>query len=331
MIKLYPSFVKMLAFLWVVFTLQSCEPTQPGSWKNELIDKSDREKFHQLNDELFKQLKANDVKQLENIMSKDFIERYNEKRQIEFVSNSAKIANYDLLDEYYVVNRYTNADTIQTGTKGPNSYTITYVGLTHQMYIAFFVPKTGINKYMITAVYCKFDYGWKLSELGVEPYTINGKTASGLFEQAKASYNKNYLVDALNIASSAFTCLRPSSVWKYNNEDEVTTFYNKLLKETGEQYKFPVAIKQVATHPRIIRIFNQTTPEGVFPMIYYQSSIKLADTTAIKQENERVKQVIGQILPGIDQDKKYLLYSVFNEAPNALRSVDHFDITHKLK
>jgi hypothetical protein len=331
MIKLYSSFVKLLAFLWVVFTLQSCEPTQPGSWKNDLINNGDRKKFHQLNDELFKQLKVNDVKQLENIMSQEFINSRNKNRQVEVVSNRAKTADYDLLDEYYVVNRYTDADTIQTSTKGPGSYMITYMGITHQMYIAFFVPKTGINKYMITAVYCKYDYGWKLSELGAEPYTINGKTTPELFEQAKASYNKNYLVDALYISESAFTCARPSSVWKYNNEDAFTSFYNKLLKEASEQYRFPVAIKQVATHPRIIRILNQTTPEGVFPMIYYQSSIKLSDTTAIKQENEQVKQVIDQTLPGIDQNKKYLLYSVFNEVPNAVRSVNHFDITHKLK
>jgi hypothetical protein len=326
-----PSIIKLLAFLWIIFTLQSCEPTQPGSWKNESIDKSDREKFHKLNDELFKQLKVNDVKQLESIMSKEFIDNTYKNRLIELVSNRVKTADYNLLDEYYVVNRYINGDTIKTGTKGISSYTLIYMGIAHQMYISIFVPKEGINKYMITAIYCKYDYGWKLSQLDAEPYTINGKTAPELFKQAKESYAKNYLIDALNTSASAFTCTRPSSVWKYDNEDEFTSFYNKLLKEAGEQYKFPIAIKQVATNPRIIRIFNQTTSEGVFPMIYYLSTIKLKDTTAIKQENENIKKVIDQTLPGIDKDKKYVYYSAFNEAPAAMKTVEHFDMTQKLK
>jgi hypothetical protein len=110
----------------------------------------------------------------------------------------------------------------------------------------------------------------------------------------------------------------------------MSSFYNKVLKEAYGLYRFPLAIKQVPSHPYIIRIFNQTTPEGVFPMIYYISSIKVQDTTAIKQENENIKKVINQTLPGIDQDKKYVLYSAFNKLPSGMK-VDHFDMTAKLK
>lgn len=326
-----PFFIQLPAFLLVIFTLQSCEPTQPGSWKNENIDKSSREKFHKLNDELFKQLKVNDEKQLEYIMSKEFIDEPGKERMIELVSNRVKTADYSLLDEYYTVNRYKDIDTIKTGTTGINSYTLTFLGATHEMYMAFFVPRNITNKYMITAIYCKYDYGWKLTQLELNQYTINGKTAPELYQQAKESYNKNYLVDALNISASAFSCTRPSGIWKYDHEDEFTSFYNMLIKKTSEQYKFPLAIKQVATRPRIFRIFNQTTADGDFPMIYYLSTINLKDTVAIRQENETIKRVIGQTLPGIDQDKKFVYYSAFNELPNGKKTVEHVDMTAKLK
>ncbi|MEZ2335209.1 hypothetical protein AB6735_06220 [Mucilaginibacter sp. RCC_168] len=329
--KSKPSLSRVLGFLLVLATLQSCEPTQPGSWKNEQISNPD--KFHKLNDELLKQLKVNDEKQLENIMSNDFINTLYKNRHIELVSNRVKVNDYILLDEYYVVNRYISGDTISSGVKGPAGYSLTYQGATHEMYFAFFVPKdkTIPNQDMIAAVYCKYNYGWKLSQLDVSRYKVNSKTAPELCDQARECYNKGFLIDALNISSSAIDCSRPSDLWKYNSEEDMSNFYNKVLREAYGQYKFPVAIKQVSTHPRIIRIMNQTTPEGVFPMIYYVSSIKLKDTTAIKQENENIKKMIGQTLPGIDQDKKYVLYSAFNESPSGIKTVDHFDMIAKLK
>ena len=329
--KSKPSLSQVLGLLLIIITLQSCEPTQPGSWKNEQISSPD--KFHQLNTELLKQLKLSDEKELENIMSRDFINVPNRNRQIELVSNRVKANDYSLLDEYYVVNRYISGDTISSGDKGPKGYSLTYQGATHEMYFAFFVPKNKAvpNQDMIAAVYCKYDYGWKLSQLDASGYKVNGKTAPELYDQARECYNKGFLIDALNISSSAIDCSRPSDLWKYNGELEMSDFYNKVLREAYGTYKFPIAIKQVSTHPYIFRIFNQTTPEGVFPMIYYVSSIKLQDTTALKLENENIKTVIGQTLPGINQDKKYVLYSAFNERPAAMKTVAHFDMTAKLK
>lgn len=333
MIKPKPPAFKLFAFLLIIFALQSCEPTQPGSWKNDQISGSDREKFHKLNDELFARLKVNDEKNLESIMSKEFIENAYKNRIIELVSNRVKAADYTLLDEYYTVNRYIDGDTIKAASTSLNSYSVIYQGITHQMYLAFFVPKnkTMANRDMITAVYSKYDYGWKLNDVDVFPYTINGKTAPELYLQAKESYQKGYLMDAFNIASSSIACSRPSSLWKYSNEAEFSYFYNTVMKEAMNHYTFPIIIDQVPTRPRIFRIFNQTTPEGDFPMIYYTSSINLKDANAIKQENDNIKKVIGKTLPGIDQNKKYVLYSAFNEYPNGKRSVDHVDMESKLK
>jgi len=328
-----PSVIRLVTFLLTIFALQSCEPNQPGSWKNEQISDSDREKFHKLTGELFTRLKVNDEKNLETMMSKDFIDNTYKNRSIELVSNRVKAADYILLDEYYTVNRYMDGDTIKAASTTLNSYSVVYQGITHQMYLAFFVPKNKAiaNQDMITAVYSKYDYGWKLNDLDVYPYTINGKTAPELYLQAKESYKKGYLMDAFNIASSSIACSRPSTLWKYSKEAEFSYFYNMVMKEAMNHYTFPIVIKQVPTHPRIFRIFNKTTPEGDFPMIYYLSSVKLKDTIAIRQENEHIRKVIGQTFPGIDQNKKYVLYAAFNEQPNGKKSSDHVDMESKLK
>ena len=86
------------------------------------------------------------------------------------------------MDEYYVINKYKDADTIDSAVPGINGYALKYPGTTQEMYLAFFIPQESNNKYMISFTYAKFDYGWKISDLEVAPYTINGKNRPGALQ-----------------------------------------------------------------------------------------------------------------------------------------------------
>jgi hypothetical protein len=199
------------------------------------------------------------------------------------------------------------------------------------MYIVFFVPKSIPNKYMISAVYCKYDYGWKLSQLDVNPYMLNGQTAPELFEMAKDLYTKKYLFDAVNDMQLAKVCASPYIGWKYEDEGEIYRFYSKVIAEINMKYVYPFTLKQVPTHPRIFSILTRTTPEGIFPVVYYKSTIKLSDTVGLRKENDNIKKEIGKAIPGLDKDKKYVFYDAFNEWPRSDRSVDRYDMPDKLK
>ena len=319
------------SFLLLVIIFQSCSD-QAGTWKNEQIKAGKREDFHELNEQAFKGLKANDPKQLGALLSKELIDQERStNRTIELISNQINDNKYKLLDEYYVVNSYIDADTIKTTSKDVNSYNLEYPGTTREMYIAFFIPVSGENKYLVSLIYCKYNYGWKISQLNESPYTINGKTAPELFKLAKEQYNKKYLIDAVNTLALASTCTAPSAIWHYPCEDDISDFYKKIINEANTRYKFPFTLNQVPTKPQILRIYNQTIPEGTYPMVYYLSHIKLTDTTAIKNENAQIKKVIGVVMPGIDKDKKYVLYSAFNERPGGGRTVEHYDMNDKLQ
>ena len=326
-VKFQPA--KILVFLLVGLLLQSCT-NKPGSWKNDAIKAGKREDFHELNDEVFKGLKANDPKQLNFLMSKELLENSYTNRSIELISNRLNDDNYRLLDEYYVINKFRDYDTIKATGSGNKRYGLNYPGITKEMYIGFFVPAASENKYMITIAYGKYDYGWKISKLDLAPYTINGKTAPELFNLAKSEYEKNYLIDAVNEMSLASTYLKPSEYWQYPQEEEINEFYGKVLNEANEKYKFPFTLTQIATKPRIIRVYNETVPEGSYPMIYYLSAINLKDTVAIKKENENIRKVIGTVMPGIDKNKKYVFYAAFNTGPGGGKTVEHFDITDTL-
>ena len=252
-------------------------------------------------------------------------------RQVDLISNSLKTENYKLLDEYYVVNKYKTFDTINAVPKGVNARKLIYNGIAREMYIAFFVNEAAKDKWLITATYSKYNYGWKLSDLDFAMYTINGKTAPELFEQAKEKYAKNYLVEATNTMQLAGSLLRPSQIWVYNNEKDISGFYARLVNEANAKYKFPIVLEQVPTHPRIFRVFSNEFNNGYYPQINYLSNIKLTDTIALKKENEIVKKKISNIFPGIDKDKAYIVYSIFNEMPSSTKSVDRFNINDKLQ
>lgn len=321
---------KISVFLLFIAILQSCgSPSGPGIYKNEKISSSDQSRFHDLNDKLFAALKTDDEPQLEYIMSQDFIDVTNRKRAVELVSNRFKEDDYKILDEYYVVNRYIHGDTIKSALTG-GKYTVYCPGGVKEMYIAFFVPKHTANQYMITALYCKYDYGWKLSQLETNAYAKNGKSMTALLADAKAAYTKGFLVNALNDGASAINCSRPSSLWKYDNEAEAGEFYSNVLNQVSAKYRVPLPIKGAPTHLEIIRIFTQEDKEGTFPMIYYLTNIKLSDTTAVKKENEVIRKVIDKTIPGIDKDNKYVLYSAFNEWPTGVKTVEHFDMKQKM-
>jgi len=320
-------FSRSFCFLAFAFILHGCDT---GAWKNDQIKADKREDFHLLNAEVFTDLKANNPKHLQHLLSKELIDDRATVRTVELISNHLKANNYSLFDEYYVINKWRDADTIESTAKGMNSYSLYLPGTAKEMYVAFFIPKAAENKWMITTIYAKYDYGWKLSKLDLSPYAINGRTAPELFKLAKDQYDKKYLVDAVNTMALADNCLRPSDVWQYPVETDLRAFYGKIIGEANEQYQFPFTIKQVPTHPRIFRIFNKTNPDGTFPMIYYLSSINLKDTLAIKRENDLIKKVIGKVIPGIDKDKKCLLYAAFNTKPTYNKETDSYYITEKL-
>jgi hypothetical protein len=320
-----------LFILLLVFILQSCSNNLPGVCKNDKIDAGKKSNFQDLTNEAFGYLKINGFKRLKLMMSKEMNQNSYTERVVDRISNHLNDSKYSLFDEYYIVNKYRDADTVKSEGNNINSYRLFYQNPEREMYVAFFLPKNGENKYMISLVFSKFDYGWKISELDVEPYTINGKTGPELFKMAKEAYSKNYLIDAVNLAALANTCMKPVDILQYPDEDELHTFYGQIVNEANDKYKFPFTLTDVSTKPRIIRIFNQTDKKGSFPMIQYLTAINLNDTAAIKNENLQIKKVIGRVMPGVDKDKKYVLYAAFNEKPSSLKEVDRFEMTDKLQ
>ena len=320
--------IKLTGLLLLVIVLQGCME-QPGTWKNDQIKAGKRDDFHELNGQVFKAIKVNDLVAAKLFMSKEMIDNTYTRRSVELVSNGLNDNKYSLLDEYYVVNKWLDNDTINAKSSGINSYDLYYPGTTREMYIAFYVSANSINRFIISTVYAKYNYGWKLSDLDIAPYTINGKTAPELYKLAKEEYNKKYLIAAVNNAALALTCVKPISIWQYPDEGEISDFNSKIINEANQKYKFPFTLNQLPAKPMILKVYNQKSDNGYFPMIYYMTHININDTTAVKLENTQVKKILYKEMPGIEKDTKYVFYEAFNKFPNSSESVDRFDMVDK--
>jgi hypothetical protein len=324
---------KLFCFLLLITILQSCIDEKPGTWSNTQISSGKRDDFHKMNDEALQYLKADDMNKLGFMLSKELLADAYTNRTADLLSNQLKANDFVLLDEYYVVSDSTKGDsiTISSPAGSKDAYHLKYSGSKEEKYIAFFVPKKGLSKSLISIIYNNYDYGWKIFSFDVAPYTINGKTAPQLFEIAKQQFANNHLVSALNTAQLATQCLRPAEIWVYPHEVEINNFYANLVNAANVKYSFPFVLTQIPTHPRIFSVMNQSNDDGSYPEIYYISSIKVADTTAIKKENAEIRKIIGTVMPGIDMDNKYILYSVSNAIPSTTENTPRFDMVDKLQ
>lgn len=317
----------------ITLVLQSCGPDKPGVYRNEQIPSRTASTLHGLNASLLSALKANDPEALENLMSEEMIANRDRLTTSEHASNHMKDADYSLMLEYLVVNDPIQPDsgTIKERSLGVSNFDYVYSKAQHETYIAFFTPKNAPQKWLITATYNKLDYGWKISSLEFNPYAENGRTAPELAKYAADLFQKGDWTDTYITSTCALNCMKPADNWTYVNEGAVQKFSSMALEQAMGKYKFPLFINQVPTKPRIWHVLIERNKEGSFPNISYISSIKLSDTVSLKKENEAVGKAIGQVMPGIDKNNKYIYYSIYNASANGnAYNTGHFDIRQKL-
>ncbi len=326
---LYPKF-KLVAPLCLVFLIQACSPPKPGTYKNDEISSGKRSDFHNLNTTALKYIKANSLKELQLMMSKEMIDNSGNERQVERMSNRLTDNDYDLVEEYYVVAKHKGDDSVAASGTDVNRHKLKFNVAVQEMYFAFFAPKKSDNKYMISLVYSKLSYGWKITKLGLGEYTANGKTGPELAKLAKEEYDKKYLISAANNMQLALSCLNPSPVWEYADTAATDRFYDQVFKEAGKKNRYPIVLTQLPTRPMVLSVSMQRNDTWSAPNVWYMTHISIKDTNEVKKENLEVRKQLSKLLPGIDKDNKYVTYTAFNEFPTASKSVDRFEMTDKL-
>jgi hypothetical protein len=323
---LNPKF-KLLAVVCLVFSLQACSPPKPGVYKDDQISSGQRSDLHDLNKSALNYIKANSLKELQLMMSKEMLGNSGNEHLVELMSNRLTDNPYDIVEEYYVVGKHKAKDSLAASGTDVNRHVLKLDTSANETYYVFLAPKKSDNKYMISLVFAKLSYGWKITQMDLAEYTINGKTAPELAQLARQEYDKKYLVNAVNNMSLAVKCSNPSVLWAYPDLNANGEFYSKVLDEANKKYRYPMTLEQLPTRPMVLSISMQRNDTWTAPEIWYMTHISIKDTNEVKKENLQIRKLLSKMLPGIDKDNKYVLYDAFNEFPTASKSVDRFEMT----
>ena len=326
---------KILLVILAVSFLTGCKLGTFKMWKNDNIDSKKKEQIKALNDKLFLAITSNDVASIKELISDKLLEKSgsNLEQLIYQVSISFQSDNYRVLDEYNVINSKINMNTtLPANLSNDNDYVLKYVALNKESYVSLLLP-TGLNNDLLfTVIYGKYGNQWKINILQFGQYSLFGKTAPEYYKLAKEKYEKSHLIDAINYIEISRQCLRPSAseLFQYQKEKDINEFYEKVMKEIHSKFTLPLTLENIKTKPKIFRIYPEMIDEGIFPMVFYLSEISLKDTMSLKFENEKVKMEVSKLFTGIDKDKKYVFYSVFNEFPNDNKKVERYGFIDKL-
>ncbi len=319
----------------LIIGIQSCNIGATGIWKDEQIEQSLKNEIELLDKQVIEAVITNNTDLLKSLMSDILLENSgdNIEQLIEQASNAIPNKDYKVLNQYHTINSATGiGNTIMSGVSGLNDYVIHYQALNDEMFISLLIPKSKLDEFIITNIYGKYPDGWKLNILQLGQYKVNGKTAPELYTEAKAIYEKGYLVDATNIMFLSSRVVNPATIfWKYQKEDEMKAFYEKVFTEINSKYKFPMTLDDLDSKPQILAIYSQRIEDAYYPIIEYYTKLDLEDTVKTKAEFEKVHLEMVKTFTGIEKNKDYILYKAFSEMPDGKKLVSTYGFVKELK
>ena len=315
-----------------VSLLFSCQPPPPGAWRNQQIDADKRAFFADLNNKFFAAVKADKKSDVEALLSAEMLEFTNLPERIDHVGNYLKSNGFKLADEFYLVNIKKGINTVDVAQNGIRNYRqLNYNAIEKEMYIAYFVTNPPGDQKVLTLAYAKAKYGWRIFGITLNTMRIGGFDGRELFIKAKQALANGYLFDAYTLSAQAIECSMPGADMKYPAIDSVSYFASEVVNLANKHALADPLIKGVSTGPRIFRVLNRDISGQTIQAIYYLSQIKLNNTAALRAEYNQVRKNIEQTLPGATKNKKYLLFSAFNERPSATKNENNVDFIDTLK
>ena len=324
---------RILLLFITIFLFQSCNIGTSGTNSNENIDHEKRQEIKRLNDKLFKAIMNNDTKGVRALLADGLVEKNGKEidDMIKQISTSFPSKSYRILDEYNVQNSTTGINnTIPTGTKD-SDLVINYLAMNKDMYVSLLIPNGHDNELLLTAIYGKYGDQWKINILYGGQYSLLKKSPSDYYKLAQENYNRSYLIDAINYLSLAKQCLRPANdIIKYQNENEINSFYDKLIKEASSKFTLPLTLETVTSKPKVYSIHPEVIKEGYVPIIDYFTSLSLEDTIAISAEKNKMKKEISKLFTGIYNDKEGVFYRAFSEFPDGDKPRKYYRMLDKI-
>ena len=307
---------KLLSITVLVVLLSAC--TISESKKDNQIDPVIKNQIHKLNKQIVNALVENKPENVLSICSDKMLKKKEEiKVLMQLLKGNINNNQFKILNEYYQKNAARkHIGVVNSGKTSNHDYQIRFDSRNNEMYVLVGYFEDSMVQKCFTFIYGKNGNDWKLNNLQGGILKIMQKDAVDWYELAKSDYKKGYMMDAVCKIGLSTQLLKPANqMWKYQKENEIQTFEQKITKQTYTSYKFPITVESVKTKPVIFRVFLQAMDHGYYPLILYTTSIDLKDIPKLSEECNKIHDDIGKLFNGIKENNKLILYRPSNAIP----------------
>ncbi len=223
--------------------------------------------------------------------------------------------SYNVFREYYVENSNDFASIKIADGKNEDAFKINLNALTKETYISMLQLNDSNYSEILTLVYGHYKTGWKINILQIGGYSIKGKNCQDFYKDARRLYVDHDLTDALLTMTLSDMDSKLFPGFKFDNEEEMKAFHDKLQDSINRKYPLPYTLAQVSTKPQIFRVRYELVNDGWYLMISYLTKTPISDTLSLKKENNEIQKNITDEFAGVYEHNKLIVYKAFNEFP----------------
>jgi hypothetical protein len=327
----------MIRFIILLFSATLCV-TAFGKGENTVkhgkqIDPKTKETIYKLNEQVCKYFADNDYPNLSKLFSDKLKSAVTQDFKDQFVprvGSSMKGKKHAIFDEFEIQNNVPDSPVVVNGGTGEYEYTVNFIAEKGESYFVMLTVGDTVNEIMLSVLYHKNGEKWEVNILRAENYSLSKKNAVDLFEQARKLKYSGDLMDGLNILGAAVDCSSPvGQLFKYKIAEHLRDFADTLNFETKKKYTLPMKVEQVTTKPNIFNVHCELVEGQLVPIIFYQTSLFIKDTNALKLENEELHQKIGDIFTGMDKNNNMIIYRTYNDIPDGKTTPYYFNFIKK--
>ena len=195
------------------------------------------------------------------------------------------------------------------------SFQFTPVGSESYIYIYTFPGKIDGNRYLACLVFDKEETDWKLCELKITPICYHNLYATDYRWRVKELMDRGDYVNAKLYANIEAGLLQFSNKCNFHYELE-----NVMIQQTvaaveafDKKFSLPVTIDKIKSLPKIVLINVQLMKGTFYPIVLYNSSINVNDTTKLKAEYVEVCGEADHIFPELRNFSDMVVFRAVND------------------
>ncbi len=319
---------KALFFLLLAVMLQACNSSD--TTEGTAIDSKLRNTIAKNNERLVQALLNSDSDEYKALGTKDFVAHLRAKIEpVVWPFRKGTIdPKFTVFKEYHIKNDRVPGYAVMESEE--KNYKITLEMDTQESYLSMLRMKYGgTDDYLLTVHYVLEDGQWKVTDLKLGLWGIDGKDAQDYYKMAQQSEKDGYILDAFFASDVARTCLKPAgTLLAYNNADKIEFYTKEWMDECNKQYHFPQALPEAGKDVQVIELTYVKSPEGTHPMFKYIAPTPMGGAEAAEREHMRVRKAIKDFYKGMDfSNKKNIYYRAYNGSIYG----DHHDFKEAIK